>query len=122
MAEKKKDKSDQIISKLNTHDKQFVVITKKQEEHDKQFAVITKKLEEHDRRFEAINVRLGEHDRRFDEFGKKFDELLTGQDKIITELEKAREDRVFSIAKDREQDRRLESLEDRMQKVEVKIS
>lgn len=48
-------------------------------------------------------------------------EILGGLDKISGELEKMREDRVFAQGKDREQDRRLDGLEGRMQKVEAKI-
>ena len=39
------------------------------------------------------------------------DELHQGFDKIFKELETIREDRVFAIAKDREQDHRLDKLE-----------
>jgi hypothetical protein len=46
-------------------------------------------------------------------------EILDGQDKIIKELETAREDRTLALGKDREQDRRLDSLEGRRQKVEA---
>ena len=109
MAEKKKDKSDQILSKL--------------EEHDRKFEGIAKKLEEHDRRFGELNLKF---DRKTSDlenkFGQKFNDLLTGQDKIIKELESAREDRVLAIGKDREQDRRLDGLEDRTQKLEAKVS
>ena len=105
MAEKKKDKNDQILEKLGKHDQKFI-------EHDKQFVVITKKLEEHDKRFDTLEIK----------YDKKFNEILSGQDKIIKELEAAREDRVFAFAKDKEQDQRLNNLEDRMQKIEVKVS
>lgn len=54
------------------------------------------------------------------DLNRRFDEVLTGQDKILKELEKAREDRVFATGKDREQDRRLEDLEGRAQKIEAK--
>lgn len=104
MAEKKKDKSDQILIKLGEHDRKFI-------EHDKKFDAITKKLEEHDKRFNEIENK----------FDKKFSDLLSGQDKIIKELEIAREDRVLAIGKDREQDRRIDSLEDRTQKLEAKV-
>ena len=46
-------------------------------------------------------------------------EILDGQDKIIKELETAREDRTLALGKDREQDRRLDNLEERMQAVEA---
>ena len=114
MAEKKKDKSDQILIKLGEHDRKFI-------EHDKKFDAITKKLEQHDKQFEGITGKLEEHDRIFGEFRNKFSDILTGQDKIIKELEIAREDRVLAIGKDREQDRRLDGLENRTQKVEAKV-
>ena len=107
MAEKKKDKSDQILKKLEDHDRKFDLI-------DKKFDVI-------DKRFDMVEKKLGEHDRTFGEFRNKFSDILTGQDKIIKELEIAREDRVLAIGKDREQDRRLDGLENRTQKVEAKV-
>ena len=48
-----------------------------------------------------------------------FDRLLTGQDKIIRELEKSREDRIFAFAKDKEQDSRLDNLDGRVKKLET---
>ena len=54
-----------------------------------------------------------------EEFGGKFDLVLAGQDKIMGEFEKAREDRVFAVGKDREQDRRLDGLEGRVGKLET---
>lgn len=57
---------------------------------------------------------------KFDGLSVKFDRLLSGQDKIMGELEKAREDRVFAQGKDREQDRRLDGLEQRVGKIEAK--
>ena len=49
-------------------------------------------------------------------------EIITRLDKIVGELEKAREDRVFAKAKDDEQDRRLDGVELRMKKVEAKVA
>ncbi|OGB90188.1 hypothetical protein A2625_04315 [candidate division WOR-1 bacterium RIFCSPHIGHO2_01_FULL_53_15] len=73
-----------------------------------------------DKVYQILN-KLEEHDKNFDEMRMKFNDVLTGQDKIIKELETAREDRTFAIGKDREQDRRLDGLEERVQKVEVKV-
>ena len=42
------------------------------------------------------------------------DEIITSLDKIIKELETAREDRIFAIAKDREQDQKIEDLDKRV--------
>ncbi|MBN3033879.1 MAG: hypothetical protein JW873_07280 [Candidatus Saganbacteria bacterium] len=53
-----------------------------------------------------------------EEIKDKFDRVLTGQDKIMKELEKAREDRVFAVGKDREQDGRLDELDGRVKKLE----
>lgn len=39
------------------------------------------------------------------------DKMMTRFDKVIGELEKAREDRIFAKAKDDEQDKRLDRLE-----------
>lgn len=48
-------------------------------------------------------------------------DVVTRLDKVMGELEKAREDRVFARGKDKEQDRRLEDLEGRAQKIEAKV-
>ena len=61
---------------------------------------------------EEFNFALGE-------VNLNFDKLLVGQDKIISELEKAREDRIFAIAKDREQDAKLNNLDSRVSKLET---
>jgi hypothetical protein len=45
---------------------------------------------------------------------------MGGLDKVMGELGKIREDQTVALGKDREQDRRLDSLEGRMQKVEAK--
>ena len=45
-------------------------------------------------------------------------EVMTTLDKVMDELVKAREDRVFAAGKDREQDRRLDGLESRVGKLE----
>jgi hypothetical protein len=45
------------------------------------------------------------------DLNKLEDKMMTRFDKVIGELEKAREDRVFAKAKDDEQDRRLDRLE-----------
>ena len=42
-----------------------------------------------------------------DDLNEKFSEVLAGQDRIIKELETAREDRTLAAGKDREQDCRL---------------
>ena len=47
--------------------------------------------------------------------------VVTRLDKIMGELEKAREDRIFAKAEDDRQNLRLDGLEGRMKKVEVKI-
>jgi len=81
---------------------------------NKQAAAIlnqTNKLLEHDGKFDEMNEKID----------RKFDLVLTGQDKIIKELEKAREDRTLAIGKDKEQDRRIESLEGKVQKIEDKV-
>jgi hypothetical protein len=48
-------------------------------------------------------------------------DILDGQDKIMKELETARQDRNLALGKDREQDRRLDNLEGRMQTVEARV-
>jgi hypothetical protein len=48
-------------------------------------------------------------------------DMLGGLDKVMGELEKAREDRIFAIGKDREQDQRIDHLEKRVERVELKV-
>ena len=47
--------------------------------------------------------------------------VVTRLDKVMGELEKTREDRIFAKGKDDEQDRRLDGLEGRVEKVESKV-
>jgi tetrahydromethanopterin S-methyltransferase subunit G len=67
------------------------------------------------RRGKKVFDKFAEHDRRFDRVEQKIDslrgEVMTGMDRIVGELEKVREDRAFALAKDREQSRRLDTLE-----------
>ncbi|MBI5400267.1 hypothetical protein HZB07_06675 [Candidatus Saganbacteria bacterium] len=46
-------------------------------------------------------------------------EVMGALDDVMNELVKAREDRTLAIGKDREQDRRLDSVEGRLAKVEA---
>ena len=46
-----------------------------------------------------------------EDLDNKFKEVLSGQDRIIKELEDARQDRTLAIGKDRDQDRRLDKIE-----------
>ncbi len=55
-----------------------------------------------------------------DDLDAKFKEVLAGQDQIMKELEKARQDRTLALGKDREQDRRLGDLEGKVQRIEEK--
>jgi uncharacterized coiled-coil DUF342 family protein len=82
-------------------------------------------------KLDQILNKLQEHDLRFDEFDRKFvakedlaslrADVVTRLDKVMGELEKAREDRVLAKAKDDKQDQRIGSLEGRVQKIEVKV-
>jgi hypothetical protein len=56
-----------------------------------------------------------------DELKQYKTEVMNGLDKVMDELVKARGDRTFAVGKDREQDRRIDSLESRMEKVEAKV-
>lgn len=58
---------------------------------------------------------------KFGSLNDKFSEVLAGQDKIIKELETAREDRTLAVGKDRDQDRRLDVVEGRVAKIEQKV-
>lgn len=70
-------------------------------------------------KLDYVLEKLHEHDSKFEKIDNRFDEVMGGLDKVIGELEKAREDRVFAVAKDREQDRRLDGLDVRVKKLEV---
>lgn len=105
------------IEKLKEHfatkedlDNKFKEVHSVLEKHSTALLNQTNKLLEHDGKFDLMNEKID----------GKFDQVLTGLDKIVGELEKAREDRVFAKGKDDEQDRRLGSLEGGTQKVEAK--
>lgn len=69
------------------------------------------KLLDQDLKFEAMNKKIDQ----------KFDEVLTGQDKIIDELEKSREDRNLAKKKDDNQDREIDGLQKRIKVIEDKV-
>jgi len=94
------------------------VVLKKLDEHDQWLDRIEKKLADHDRRFDRIDAKFDVIDAKFDKVDAKFDEVLTGIDKIMAEIERSREDRVFSVAKDREQDGKIEILDKRVKVLE----
>jgi phage-related minor tail protein len=104
MAEKKKSKIDQVLDVLKEHGE---ILNR----HSAALLNQTNKLLEHDRKFEETNENIN----------RKFDQVLNGQDKIIGELEKAREDRKLAKKKDDEQDRETNGLKDRVKKIEDKV-
>ncbi|MFH1577380.1 MAG: hypothetical protein ABID35_07535 [Candidatus Margulisiibacteriota bacterium] len=80
------------------------------------------RFDEQDKRFDKVENSLNaqaskllEHDKKFDQLDAKMDDkfgqVLGGLDKVMGELEKARDDRVLAKAKDAEQDRRLDRVE-----------
>ncbi|MFA6431341.1 MAG: hypothetical protein WCV91_03025 [Candidatus Margulisiibacteriota bacterium] len=95
------------------------VVLKRLDEHDQRFDRLEKKLGDHDRRFDKIDAKFDKIDAKFDKIDAKFDEVLTGIDKIVGEMEKSREDRIFSVAKDREQDGKIENLDKRGRELET---
>lgn len=115
MAIKKKGKLDQILDKLTEHDEKFKGIDARFDQQDKKFDKMADKLLEHDEIFGNIAGRFDQVDRRFDEMDDKLggfrNEILTGLDKVMGELEKAREDRELAKEKDDELERRLEKVE-----------
>ncbi|MFH1683882.1 MAG: hypothetical protein ABIA67_03265 [Candidatus Margulisiibacteriota bacterium] len=56
-----------------------------------------------------------------EEAARRHDEIMITLDQLMKEKETAREDRVFAKAKDNKQDQRLDTLEDRVKKVEAKV-
>ena len=68
---------------------------------------------------EELNNGLAGLEKKFD---VRFDNVTTMLDKIMGELEKAREDRIFAKAKDDEQDQKICVIESRVRKIEEKIS
>ena len=101
MPKKKENKLDQILCKLDEHDDKFGQIFNKLNGHDQAFAKIADKLIEHDQRFDQMNVKID----------VKFNDVLGGLDKVMGELEDAREDRVLAKGKDKDQDQRLDKIE-----------
>ncbi|PIS29056.1 hypothetical protein COT42_06395 [Candidatus Saganbacteria bacterium CG08_land_8_20_14_0_20_45_16] len=104
MAEKKKSKLDQILNKIDS-------LEKGQQE-------IKQALENQSLRLLNQDLKFEEMDRKID---RKFDEVLTGQDKIVKELEIARNDRTIAKKNDDDQDIKLGSLEIRLKTVEEKV-
>ncbi|KAF0134077.1 MAG: hypothetical protein FD145_931 [Candidatus Saganbacteria bacterium] len=68
---------------------------------------------------EELNNGLAGLEKKFD---IRFDKVSIMLDKIMGELEKAREDRIFAKAKDDEQDQKICVIESRVRKIEEKIS
>lgn len=77
---------DKIIQKLEEHDKRFDAYDKRFDEHDRRF-------DEQDRRLDMLAKKAIEHDARFDElvtkneFNDFKDEVLSGQDEMLTILQ-----------------------------------
>jgi hypothetical protein len=76
-------------------------------------------------KLDKILDKLIEHDQMFEELKqnniRRHDEILGGFDKVMSELEKAREDRIFAKAEDDRQNERLDGLENRVEKVEARV-
>jgi len=104
MAEKKKNKLDLILDKLTAHDKKFAA-------QDQKFDNIIGKLIKNDEKFDELDNKIT----------TKFSDVLGGLDRVMGELETARQERVFAKAEDDRQNLRLNDLEGRAKKVEVKI-
>ncbi|MFC1511118.1 hypothetical protein ACFL5U_01870 [Candidatus Margulisiibacteriota bacterium] len=49
---------------------------------------------------------------------RRFDDVTNTLDKVLGEIEKVREDKVFAQAKDREQDKRIDNLDNRVKVLE----
>src|SRR3989339_926726 len=99
-----------------------MAITKKDVETLKEVFATKKDLEALKEVF-VTKIEFKELESKVDKLERKvdagFDRLLTGQDKLMCELEKAREDRIFAFAKDREQDSRLDNMDVRVKKLEA---
>jgi len=98
---------DKIIQKLEAHDKRFDVHDASFDNQDKAIDLLAKKMLEHDGRFDSHDKKFDkqeqaidmlakkamEHDSRFDELAtkKEFnefkDQVLEGQDEIVTILQ-----------------------------------
>jgi chromosome segregation ATPase len=102
------DKFDRIFGKLEEHDKKFDGIDKRFDGVDKRFDGIDNVLKAQATEFIQIHQKFEKMDTKID---NKFGQVLTGLDKVMGELEKAREDRVTAKSKDDDQDRRLNNLE-----------
>ncbi|MCX5750164.1 MAG: hypothetical protein NT099_00580 [Candidatus Saganbacteria bacterium] len=99
--EKKKDKLDQILDKLEWQGKKL-------EEHDGGFNRIEDSLKAQAAEFIIVYQKIDKLDDKIDD---KFNNVLVGVDKVMGELEKAREDRITAKSKDDDQDERLDKIE-----------
>jgi len=68
---------EEILKRLEEHDRKFNEIMTRLKEHDKKFNEIMIRLSEHDRKFNEILKRLDEHSHRLEEHDKKFNEIMT---------------------------------------------
>jgi hypothetical protein len=80
-------------------------------------AVTNKDIEKMVEKMKQVFVTKEDLDSKLD---NKFKEVLSGQDRIMKELETARQDRTLAVGKDREQDRQIYDLEQLMNRVEEK--
>jgi hypothetical protein len=109
--EKKKSKLDQVLEKIGSLEKgQQALVT--------DVGSIKTILGNHGLQFLKQDRKLEEMDSKI---GRKFDEVLIGQDKIVKVLEIARNDRKLAKKKDDEQDRETNGLKDRVKKIEDKV-
>jgi hypothetical protein len=81
---------------------------------NKRMTITNKDIE----KMKEVFVTKEDFDKKLDD---KFKEVLSGQDRIIKELETARQDRILAVGKDRDQDRGIEDLKGRVKRVEDKV-
>lgn len=93
---------DKILQKLIDHDQRFDEIDMRFEDVYTRFDEHDQRFDKHDKKFDQVIAKLIEHDERLDQmvtktaFNSFRNEMLTGQDKIITILKRLDEER-FSI-------------------------
>ncbi|EKD43572.1 MAG: hypothetical protein ACD_72C00217G0001 [uncultured bacterium] len=61
---------EEVIKKLEEHDKQFIAINKKLEEHDEQLDIIARTVAEHSERLDRIEEKIDGMDAKIDDISR----------------------------------------------------
>ena len=111
---------DKIFKKLVEHDERF-------DKADVRFEKIDYRFDKIDERLEKVINKLIEHDEKFDnmvtkdEFYQFKDEILTGQDKMMTILQRLDEERVFTNKWIGEIEEQVEESKNEINKIKLRL-